>query len=126
MMKELHFMVQESNDEPPRRVTITKEKNNLTAHCTCPRGGSGHVCRHRLSILSGNGRLVVSDNVADVKRVEVWVVWSDVGGLMARLVEAQKRLQAVRGEAEKSAAAVNEAADDVRAVQRLLVQAIND
>ncbi|MEO5363843.1 MAG: SWIM zinc finger family protein [Magnetococcus sp. DMHC-8] len=125
-MKELMFMAQESNDEPPRRVTITKEKNNLTARCTCPRGGVGHICRHRLSILSGNGRLVVSDNVADVKRVEAWVVWSDVGVLIARLVEAQKRLQAVRGEAEKSAVAVNEAADEVRTVQRLLVRAINE
>ena len=90
-MKELMFMAQESNDEPPRQVTISKEKGNVTARCTCPRGGVGHICRHRLSILSGNGRLIVSDNVADVKHVEDWVVWSDVGVLIARLAEAQKR-----------------------------------
>jgi hypothetical protein len=125
-MKELEFMAQESNDEPPRRVTITKDKGNVTARCTCPRGGAGHICRHRLSILSGNGRFVVSNNVAQVRHVEAWVVWSDVGALITRLVEAQKRLQAARGESEKSTAALNEADDEVRTVQRLLVRAINE
>ena len=125
-MKELQFMAQESNDEPPRRVTITKEKGNVTARCTCPRGGVGHICRHRLSILAGNSRMVVSGNVADVKHVEAWVVWSDVGVLIARLIDAQKRLHAVKSEAEKSTAAVNEAINEVRTVQRLLVRAIND
>jgi hypothetical protein len=125
-MKELEFMAQESNDEPPRRVIISKDKGNVTARCTCPRGGAGHICRHRLSILSGNARLVVSNNLADVKHVEAWVVWSDVGMLITRLVEAQKRLQAARSEAEKATAAVNEAVDEVRTVQRLLVRAINE
>ena len=125
-MKELQFMVQENNDEPPRRVTITKEKNNLTARCTCPRGGVGHICRHRLSILTGNGRMVIGDNVADVKHVEAWVVWSDVGVLIARLVEAQKRLQVVKSETEQSAAAVNDAIGEVRTIERCLVRAIND
>ena len=125
-MKDLKFLAQESNAEPQHTVTITKDKNNLTARCTCPRGGVGHICRHRISILAGNSRMVIGDNVADVKRVEDWVVWSDVGVLIARLVDAQKRLQAVKSEAEKSTAAVNEAADEVRTVQRLLVRAIND
>lgn len=125
-MKELQFMAQESNDEPPRRVTITKDKGNVTARCTCPRGGVGHICRHRLSILSGSGRLIVSDNVADVQHVEAWVVWSDVGVLIARLVEAQKRLQAVKSEAEKSAVSVNDAIGEVRTIERCLVRAIND
>ncbi|MEO5333840.1 MAG: hypothetical protein H7839_17645 [Magnetococcus sp. YQC-5] len=35
-------------------------------------------------------------------------------------------LQAARGEAERSKAAVNEAVDEVRTVQRLLVRAINE
>ena len=125
-MKELKFLAQESNAEPQHTVTITKDKNNLTARCTCPRGGVGHICRHRLSILAGNSRMVVSGNVADVKHVEAWVVWSDVGVLIARLIDAQKRLHAVKSEAEKSTAAVNEAINEVRTVQRLLVRAIND
>ena len=125
-MKELQFMAQEFNDEPPRRVTITKEKGNVTARCTCPRGGIGHICRHRLSILAGNSRMVIGDNVNDVEHVEAWVVWSDVGVLIARLIDAQKRLHAVKSEAEKSTVAVNEAINEVHTVQRLLVRAIND
>ena len=125
-MKELKFIAQASNTEPPCTVTVTKEENNLTARCTCPEGGVGHICRHRLSILSGDGRMIISDNPGDVRHVEAWVVWSDVGMLIARLADAQGKFQNVKEEAEKSAAAFDEAFEEVRTIERLLVKAIND
>ena len=125
-MKELKFIAQASNIEPPCTVTVTKEESNLTARCTCPEGGVGHICRHRLSILSGDGRMIIGDNVSDVKHVEAWVVWSDVGMLIARLADAQGKFQNVKEEAEKSAAAFDEAFEEVRMIEHLLVKAIND
>ncbi len=125
-MKELKFIAQASNAEPHYQVTIRKEESNLTARCTCPEGGVGHICRHRLSILSGDNRMVVSDNPEDVRHVEAWVVWSDVGMLIARLAEAQRRFQRVKAEAERSADAFDEAFEEVRTIERLLVKAIND
>ena len=70
--------------------------------------------------------MIIGDNVSDIKYVEAWVVWSDVGMLIARLAEAQRRFQKVKAEAEKSADAFDEAFEEVRTIERLLVKAIND
>ncbi|MBF0400740.1 MAG: SWIM zinc finger family protein [Magnetococcales bacterium] len=125
-MKEIKFIAQASRDEPAFMVTIVKEESNLTARCTCPEGGVGHICRHRLSILSGDDQMVISDNAAELRVVEAWVVWSDIGILIARLAQAQWRLQQVKQDAERSANSFDTAYEEVRTIKRLLVQAIND
>ncbi|MEO5333842.1 MAG: hypothetical protein H7839_17655 [Magnetococcus sp. YQC-5] len=126
VMKEINFITQASNKEPAYMVTVRKEESNLTARCTCPAGGVGQICRHRLSILSGDEKVVISDNSAQIKEIEAWVVWSDVGMLIAHLAQAQWRLQKIQEDAERSASAFDKAFDEVRTIERLLIQAINN
>ena len=125
-MKELTFRVQQSNATPHYVVTIRKHEKNISAHCTCELGGQDSLCKHRLSLLSGKAKWVISNNVPDVKRVLSWVAWSDVGQAITKAVHAQKRLKDARKVLEKADKNLHEAEEVMAAAQQVLIQAMND
>ncbi|MBI9083500.1 MAG: SWIM zinc finger family protein [Desulfobacterales bacterium] len=71
------FLVKGSAAEP-YRVTFEKEGSNLKAYCTCPAGEHGLHCKHRVNILKGIEKGIVSENVADVAGVASWLPGSDL------------------------------------------------
>ncbi|MBF0161896.1 MAG: hypothetical protein HQL88_06375 [Magnetococcales bacterium] len=125
-MKELHFRVQTSSDTPHYTVSIHKDDKNISAHCTCEHGGRETLCKHRLAILSGKAKWIISDNAADVKRVLSWVAWSDVGQAITKAVYAQKRLKDAQKELERATALLQDAEAEMSAAQQALIQAMND
>lgn len=71
------FLVQGSAPEP-YKVTFRKNGTNLSAYCTCPAGENGQHCKHRLGILSGSTKSIVSKNTSDVEVVCDWLPGSDI------------------------------------------------
>jgi len=80
---ELTFLVKGSSAEP-YELTFIKDGDSLTALCTCPAGQYGNFCKHRISILDGNGQAIVSENADQVSTVVDWLQDTDVA---AALVE---------------------------------------
>lgn len=131
-MDELSFLVQVSSTTPHCTVTIRRNGDHLTASCTCEQGGAGTVCRHRLSILSGQTKWVISDNLLSVKRVLTWVASTDIGQTIVDQVHAQKRLQEAKANLEKCTEALRSAEVELAeaelaavAVKQSLIEAIN-
>ncbi|MEO5352273.1 MAG: hypothetical protein H7835_03555 [Magnetococcus sp. XQGC-1] len=116
-MDELSFIVQVSNGTPHCSVTIGKEGDKLTALCSCDSGGAGTLCKHRLSILSGQTKWVISDNIAGVKLVRSWVAMTDVGQTIIRMVRAQKRLQEAKVQVEAALQALRTVEEEAEAAE---------
>lgn len=88
-MDQLVFLVKGSSKEP-YELTFIKDGDSLTAICTCPAGTYGNLCKHRTSILDGNGKAITSDNAAEVATVVSWLPGTDVAAALAELREAEK------------------------------------
>ena len=88
-MQEIKFLVQGSALEP-YRVTFIKGKNNLNAFCTCPAGENAQYCKHRLSILAGDAKAVVSKNKDQVVSVMSWLPGTDLEEALTKLAQAEQ------------------------------------
>ena len=87
-MDTLFFQVQGSAADP-YTVSFMKNGNNLTAHCTCPAGKHGQYCKHRINILSGSTKGIVSDNASDVNVITEWLSGSDGEQALSDFKEAE-------------------------------------
>jgi len=90
-MKKVSFEVQGSAPEPYTVTFIKRTENNLSAYCSCPAGENGLHCKHRINILMGETKGIVSDNLGDVSIVQAWVPGTDI---------EEKLLKALRLESE--------------------------
>ncbi|MBF0097393.1 MAG: SWIM zinc finger family protein [Magnetococcales bacterium] len=125
-MKELSFLVQNSNDEPHYTVTIRKEKRNVTAFCTCPQGGAGLLCKHRLSLLSGKAKMVIGDNADEVKQITSWIAWTDVGNALNKLAHIQKEIKKAEKEVEEANAGLEKVKQALADARQVLIKAMGD
>ncbi|MBF0582845.1 MAG: hypothetical protein HQL80_01275 [Magnetococcales bacterium] len=124
-MDEIKFNIQVSNDTPHYTVTISKEKKRLTASCTCESGGPDTLCKHRLSILAGKAKWVISNNTAEVKHVLSWAASTGVGDAIVRMVRAQKRLKDTEQELIKATHNREEAEQEAITSRQELIQALS-
>jgi hypothetical protein len=106
-MEELIFYVQGSSAEPYKVVFIRRSKTNLSAYCSCPAGENGLYCKHRLEILDGNKKSVVSSNADDVIIVQSWLSGTDVEKTLFKIRDLEKestRIKAALSSAKKELA----------------------
>jgi hypothetical protein len=96
-MEVITFQVQGSAPEP-YTTTFSREGNNLTALCTCRAGQVGQYCKHRLNILQGITKAIVSGNERDVQMVGALLKGSDVENVLLDLREAEKRFDEAKKE----------------------------
>ena len=82
------FLVQGSTPIP-YKVVFTKNGDNLTALCSCKAGIHGMHCKHRLNILKGDVKGIVSQNEEDVEVVVSWLSGSDVEAVLNELESAE-------------------------------------
>ncbi len=75
--QQVNFLVQGSSSTP-YEVRLGIRGTNLTARCTCQAGIKGQYCKHRLRILNGETKDIVSGNPEDVLRVVGWLPGTDV------------------------------------------------
>ena len=76
-LNELTFLVKGSSADL-YELTFIKDGDSLTALCSCPAGQYGNFCKHRISILDGDGAAIVSDNTDQVSTVANWLQGTDV------------------------------------------------
>jgi len=88
-MQELVFLVKGSSAEP-YEVTFIKDGASLTALCTCPAGTYGNFCKHRISILDGNTKAILSDNAEQAAIVLGWLPDTDVEAALSEMRKAEK------------------------------------
>ena len=62
---QLNFKVQGSSDEP-YDVVFHAVDGVMVASCTCRAGVFGQLCKHRVQLLSGDSKQVVSGNESEV------------------------------------------------------------
>lgn len=89
-METISFKVQGSAAEP-YTTTFKREGSNLTAHCSCPAGEMGQYCKHRLNILEGITKGIVSGNEPEVATVVTWLRGTDVEQALQAVRDAEKR-----------------------------------
>ena len=90
-MNELTFDVKGSSAKP-YEVIFIKDGDSLTAICSCMAGQHGNVCKHRIGILDGSTKGIVSDNASEVETVVGWLPGTDVDAELKalRAIEAAK------------------------------------
>lgn len=90
---QLDFLVQGSSSDP-YEVTFLRDGRNLTALCTCAAGSYGQHCKHRIGLLTGQTKGLVSDNRDDVTTLLGWVDGTDVAEALTELAEAEAEAKA--------------------------------
>lgn len=81
-LDELSFLVKGSAADP-YEATFIKDGDSLTALCTCPAGQFGNFCKHRIAILDGDAKGIVSDNANRVSTIVEWLKGTDVALALA-------------------------------------------
>ena len=84
------FEVQGSAKEP-YSVKFQQLAGRIAASCTCPAGVFQDLCKHRVMILNGITKDIVSDNAAAVAQIQQWIVGTEVAAALAEMtsIEAQ-------------------------------------
>jgi len=88
IVDELIFKVKGSSSDP-YEITFIKDGSSLTAICTCPAGTFGNLCKHRVAIIDGDTKSIVSDNVDQVPKIAEWLRGTDVEIALTELRAAE-------------------------------------
>lgn len=88
-MEQLIFQVKGSSSNT-YELTFIKDGDSLTALCTCPAGQFGGLCKHRVAIIDGKSKSVISDNADQVTKIIEWAVGTDVATALAELRAGEK------------------------------------
>jgi len=63
----------------PYLVTFSRSsKKSLSIRCTCPSGRFGQLCKHRVAILSGDKKGIVSSNLEQVELIQSWIKGTEI------------------------------------------------
>lgn len=89
-MEQLDFQVKGSSTDP-YELTFIKDGDSLTAICTCPAGTYGNLCKHRVAIIDGDAKAVVSDNADKVPIVAEWLAGTDVEAALVEMRGLDKK-----------------------------------
>jgi hypothetical protein len=83
------FKVQGSASEP-YTTSFYQTESKIVAQCSCPAGKMGQLCKHRLCILQGDTKGIVSSNSSDIQDVLSWIRGTDVEDALRQFQEAEK------------------------------------
>lgn len=86
---ELTFQVKGSSAKP-YEVTFIKDGDSLTALCSCPAGQYGNFCKHRIAILEGDGKAIVSDNADRAPTIVNWLQGTDVASALSEFRDIEE------------------------------------
>ena len=90
------FLVQGSAPEPYNVLFRRCDGTNLSAYCTCPAGENGMYCKHRIRIFQGLVDGIVSENIADVKKVVGWLAGTDVEEALRAVSTLEKEADRIK------------------------------
>ncbi len=107
----IRFLVQGSAPEP-YEVTFVRKGKELTAFCTCQDEQNRSHCKHRVNILEGSQKNIVSDNVSDVAKVQSWLPGSSMQQALRHVKICEARVKAANWEFSDAKRKLAEAMND--------------
>lgn len=111
-MSEIRFQVQGSSPEPYEVRFVMRDRNNLSAYCTCAAGQNGQYCKHRFRILSGETEGIVSDNPNQVLVVASWLPGTDIEARIKECITAEQELEQAKQKASEAKRALTRSMRD--------------
>lgn len=106
-MSSIIFDVKGSAPEPYEVVISTQENGNISATCNCPAGRFGNLCKHRLDILNGETKSIVSDNVDEIGTVQSWLIDSPISTHTQKISDLQKQIKKMQSEVSSAKKALS-------------------
>ena len=91
----LSFAVQGSAAQP-YQVKFQEHAGRVAASCTCPAGIFQDLCKHRIMILNGITKGIVSDNVAAVAQVQSWISGTGVATALAEMTSIESQIDQLK------------------------------
>ncbi len=85
ILDEYVFQVKGSSAEPYTVRFIRRSEDNIAAYCDCMAGQKGMHCKHRIRILQGNTKDIISENADEVKHVASWLPGSDIENTLQKI-----------------------------------------
>ncbi|MNY21848.1 hypothetical protein D3C86_1554220 [compost metagenome] len=97
----LKFNVQGSVEEP-YAVTFERIGAKLRAYCSCEAAERGLHCKHRINILKGDKKGIVSGNEADVPKVVSMLAGTKLEIIMKEVGALEDEAERIKKELKKS------------------------
>jgi uncharacterized Zn finger protein len=88
----LLFHVQGSEPEP-YSVEITVDGPALAVRCTCVAGKLGQWCKHKMSLVTGDTKSLVSSNPEDVALLVRLIPQTSAAALIKEVIEAEQQAE---------------------------------
>ncbi len=97
---EITFKVKGSSEEP-YEVIFIYENEKLNALCNCQAGNHGLYCKHRIEILSGESKSVVSGNEKDIQTVGAWLSGTELETVLQEISEKELISEKIKNDLKK-------------------------
>jgi uncharacterized Zn finger protein len=91
------FLVQGSSPQP-YRVLFARHGAALTITCTCAAGLVGQVCKHRLGLLAGDTKTLVSGNGAEISQALDLIIGTPLQTALDDVAAAERALDERKAE----------------------------
>ncbi len=91
----LIFAVQGSAAQP-YQVRFQEHVGRIAASCTCPAGNFQDVCKHRIMILNGITKGIVSNNADAVAKVQSWISGTEVVAALAEMTSIESQIDQLK------------------------------
>jgi len=63
-----------------------------SAYCSCVAGSNGTYCKHRIDIMHGDAKAIVSENLQDIETLQAWLPCTDVDAALIQIKSAELAL----------------------------------
>ena len=90
--EEIRFLIKGSASKP-YELSFRKSGEKIIALCSCPASLNGLHCKHRIGILRGSCKGIISGNENQVTFVQSWLPGTDLEYLLNQVVEAEAVLK---------------------------------
>lgn len=101
-MDSILFQVQGSQPDP-YVIEFTKNGDgSLTVKCSCPAGDTGLHCKHRIGLLTGETKDLVSRNKPELETVKAWLQGTDLEKCLAEYLRLESELEVMKRQLNKA------------------------
>ncbi len=97
---EITFKVKGSSEDP-YEVVFIYEDEKLNALCNCQAGNHGLYCKHRIEILAGESKSIVSENEKDIQIVGTWLSGSELELVLQEISEKELMSEKIKKDLKK-------------------------
>ena len=101
-MDSIVFQVQGSQPDPYVVEFIKNGDGSLSVRCSCPAGDTGMHCKHRIGLLTGDTKDLVSRNKPELETVYAWLRGTALEKCLAEYLRLEKELESMKRQLNKA------------------------